>query len=162
MFHFGWLQLKPDFLKTDMKLFITLLLVEPVHFQMGTKHVWNLANQLPLNFVSVIISVALQWQIYLCVCPCVQVNFTVCKQVNKIGGNKKNKQTFGVYPNFELIANESHCVSTLPGHLCVSFFFLKGFSDCVAGREKGRLLSSNLEQHVFNKEHRPMFKDGAG
>lgn len=82
--------------------------------------------------------------------------------MNKIGGNKKNKQTFGVYPNFELIANESHCVSTLPGHLCVSFFFLKGFSDCVAGREKGRLLSSNLEQHVFNKEHRPMFKDGAG
>lgn len=40
-------------------------------------------------------------------------------------------------------------------------FFLKGFSNHVAGKEKGRLLSSNLE-HVFNKEHRPMFKDGAG
>lgn len=69
--------------------------------------------------------------------------------MNKIGGNKENKQTFRVYPNFELIAEESHCVSTLPGHLCISFF-LKGFDDRVAGREKGKLLSSNLE-HSSNK-----------
>lgn len=92
----------------------------------------------------------------MCVCPHVHICISpyANKQVNKIGGNKENKQTFKVYPNFELIANESHCVSILPGHLCISFF-LKGFGDLLAAREKGRLLSSNLE-YVFNKKHRSM------
>lgn len=90
-----------------------------------------------------------------CVCMCICISPYVNKQVNKIGGNKVNKQTFRVYPNFELIANESHCVSTPPGHLCISFF-LKGFGDPLAGREKGKLLRSNLE-HVFNKKHQSMF-----
>lgn len=95
------------------------------------------------------------FQLWLCsgkhasVCTYVCMHFPIGKQVNKIGGNKENKQTFRVYPNFELIAEESHCVSTLPDHLCVSFF-LKGFGDRMAGREMGRLLSGNLE-HSFNK-----------
>lgn len=77
------------------------------------------------------------------------------KQVDKIEGDKGNKQTYGVYPNFELISNESHWVTALLGHLCISFF-LKEFGDTLAGREKGKLLSSNLE-HICNKKHQSMF-----
>lgn len=77
------------------------------------------------------------------------------KQVNKIEGKKGNKQTYRVYPNFELIANESHWVTVLIGHLYISFF-LKGFGDPLAGREKGKFLSSNLE-HICNKKHQSMF-----
>lgn len=116
------------------------------------------------NFFAVILSVALYQETYLCVCTCSHMPVCVSphanKQVNKIRGNKENKQTFRVHPNFELIANESCCVSTLSGHLSISFF-LKGFGDPLVGREKGRLLSSNLE-HVFNKKHQSMFWNSEG
>lgn len=37
---------------------------------------------------------------------------------------KENKQTHRVYPNFELMANESHWVTALLGHLWFPFFLI--------------------------------------
>lgn len=86
---------------------------------------------------------------------CIFIHPYTNKQVDKFEGRKGNKQIYRIYPNFELIANESHWIITLLGHLCISFF-LKGFGDPLSGREKGRLLSSNLE-HVCNRKHQSMF-----
>lgn len=91
----------------------------------------------------------------MCMLMCMCISTYANKQVSKIGGNKEIEQTFRVYLNFELIANESRCVNSLADHFCISFF-LNRFGDPLARNEKGRLLSSNL-QHIFNKKHKCMF-----
>lgn len=85
VFHFGWLQLKPWFLKIDMKLFITSLLEEPGHFQLGIKYLWNLANQFTLIFLQSFISSFVSGDIPVCMytlthaCMC----FPTCKQTSE-------------------------------------------------------------------------------
>lgn len=90
VFHFGWLRLEPEFKeKIDTKLFITLLLTEPRHFQVGTKHLGNSANQFTLTVVTIIVCGALPQRTHLCASISPHAN----EEVNKIRGNGIKKHS---------------------------------------------------------------------
>jgi len=82
-----------------MKLFITLLTVEPGHFQLGKKTSLKFSEPVYSKFCySHCICGFVVGNIPLCVCTCacICISSYANKQVNKIGGNKVNKQTFRV------------------------------------------------------------------